>query len=79
METNKLGIKSLFVMILLTGVTVSIAIILTNIVVAFFIYFKGGQLPLNWHDDVFLAIYRGSIVGAVAGFGLWVMAKIQGK
>ncbi|MCT4709216.1 hypothetical protein MUA04_03270 [Enterobacteriaceae bacterium H11S18] len=79
MKKPKMGIKSLIWMILVTGSIFSLVIMLANIATALLIYFRMGTFPLTLHDDFYLALRNGFVVGAVTAIGLWLMGKIQGR
>ena len=79
MKPNTYGFKSLFILLIIFIVTMTLAFLSGCLCAAILVYFKNGSFIFGWHEDVLFSIKRGIAMGIPTGVGIWLLSKIKEK
>ncbi|WEF12520.1 hypothetical protein M9782_04295 [Pectobacterium actinidiae] len=74
---NKVGIKTLLMLIISFSALIAITIILIRLGVASVFFFKNGTFYFSWYNGVIDAVKKGLSGGVPLGIGIWIMSRLK--
>lgn len=74
---NKVEIKTLFILIILFTVLISLTMLLIRLGISSVFFLKDGVFYFSWHNGIIDSVKKGVSGGIPLGLGIWIMYRVK--
>lgn len=78
-SNRNVNLNTLILLVILCIISVFLIALAGCLLGRAIVFFKADILSFDWKKDVFYSVKIGASAGSLAGIGLWIKAKLQGR